>query len=75
MEIKLICGLRGRVGAVGRALLVRPDGHGGHLSGGNRGLLIPIQGGVREANGRHQSETVETVPDSSPLSLTRPSHL
>ena len=27
---------------VGWALLERPDGHGGHINGGNPGLPIPI---------------------------------
>jgi len=70
VEIKLICGLRGQVGAVGRALLVRPDGYGGHLSGGNP---------RREANITHQSETRDLVPNFSPLSLslslTKPNYL
>ena len=72
MEIKLICGLR--VGAVGRALLLRPDGHSGHLSGGNPGPSYLCKKGL-ERPIKHQSETVERVPDSSPLSPTKPSHL
>ena len=55
---------------VGRASLIRPNGHKSRLSGGNPNLPIPIYGGLEEANNIQNIRINYILPDFSPLSLS-----